>query len=1233
MKQEGQIPPSESFFTFLKKCSQFGTYWEQLLEYAPSVVTDSIKDAEKQDIAEMVKSYANSINAGHRVVLVSHSQGNLFGVRAYEKLESWQRKYFKQVSVASPASKVVGGGGHVTSVDDMIIVPLIEVAGALPANAKNIKPTESTHEFVRGYLNGDVTSGIIKNLIQTAYNNAKSTGSQWILKDNKTCSIDGCENKIREVTHRYDSTLNSVMNGIKVYPFEDDGKLYPIYYGYIKAESEEGTIFSDDKDFKNSDICYTLYNKDTRVIGYIKKSEPCPKCDGINSTSGFVEVSLKWENPKALLDLNVDFPNGHYDINAPECRFKHFYSTSEKGVTEGSYPVTVNYEELYSMSLIEKLSDDILIKIKVPGKDEMMLTNYKQIEYIKGHVADIIVYRDNNNTTSYNSTSNCGGCSIGSGGGGSGGGGWGSGGGGGGGGGGSASGDRRTSGPYIPADTNITIKYLYDILWYISKGALGPLSGADVNVYKIEDYNLGTNSGINPIAVFKTSEGSSVLAAGNIPSLNGLEQDKLYVVEIKGGLDIDADDDGEADLTPVKNNGYIRLVMTGYELNKTAFKVNILTEIIYRLAKNAYTGGKASYIQKSDEAAQCLLDFDMNFDGYVDTLDAVSWMPFYGKDELLNHNYSMFYEPIIDKIHKDEDISIDINKMVKYPIFKDNKLYFLSNATVGSNLGKAPYVCGYGFDKYAVKGVNGAYFDINSNGDIILKAVPSELKEYITDIEMSNDNNEKANGSINIVMIHENAPFLVKNPFADAIPDIIEDGFNLGQAVIVHEGKAPIENIWLEGYGADNFEIDKNGYITISSRSNINRDDVAYRLKVFASNRYGESIPVEIIIGVYTESELIPVLRDTHINLYDDNMGGLIGKVNKLENIFCPVTSYKLNDNSVFDIDSNGGIYAKTTPAANSYTLNVYARSRCGNSNAAELSIAKQNRVVSSIQTKMARRVIVLSDNTKAFIADGNGGVKIADISDVNSISIINSINSSYAYDIALNSNETRLFIADGNGGVKIYDITQAVPDLIMSVNTISARSIALSKDETKLFISSGDKGVNMIDISDISNPNVKNLINGYSVYDTVLSPDQTILFTAGGFGGVKLFDIGDISNPKLISSAETVYAAKIVLSNGKLFTADATGGVKIINAALPNEIIASISTTNANSLTLSQDNKKLYVSDMDGGIKVFDINGVPVLTETINIYENYDLAVLNNKTTAVTANGENGVKVIRLDK
>ena len=65
--------------------------------------------AHEADLSEQVNKYKSSIRDGHKVLVVAHSQGNLFAQEAYEKLgersaahEKWLQKYWEAVSIASP---------------------------------------------------------------------------------------------------------------------------------------------------------------------------------------------------------------------------------------------------------------------------------------------------------------------------------------------------------------------------------------------------------------------------------------------------------------------------------------------------------------------------------------------------------------------------------------------------------------------------------------------------------------------------------------------------------------------------------------------------------------------------------------------------------------------------------------------------------------------------------------------------------------------------------------------------------------------------------------------------------------------------------------------------------------------------------------------------------------------------------------------------------------------------
>jgi hypothetical protein len=61
------------------------------------------------DIKAQVGKYEASIKNGHRVLVVAHSQGNLFAHEAYERLgkrsadhKKWLQKYWEAISIASP---------------------------------------------------------------------------------------------------------------------------------------------------------------------------------------------------------------------------------------------------------------------------------------------------------------------------------------------------------------------------------------------------------------------------------------------------------------------------------------------------------------------------------------------------------------------------------------------------------------------------------------------------------------------------------------------------------------------------------------------------------------------------------------------------------------------------------------------------------------------------------------------------------------------------------------------------------------------------------------------------------------------------------------------------------------------------------------------------------------------------------------------------------------------------
>jgi hypothetical protein len=105
------------------------------------------------DTATMLDKYrTNSFNSKHNVLLVAHSQGNLFGNKMYELLSSDEKDKFAMVSVATPANSVAKGGGYTTLHNDWVIKG---IPNSLSSNANG-----SGHSFVESYLNNPIYSSV-----------------------------------------------------------------------------------------------------------------------------------------------------------------------------------------------------------------------------------------------------------------------------------------------------------------------------------------------------------------------------------------------------------------------------------------------------------------------------------------------------------------------------------------------------------------------------------------------------------------------------------------------------------------------------------------------------------------------------------------------------------------------------------------------------------------------------------------------------------------------------------------------------------------------------------------------------------------------------------------------------------------------------------------------------------------------------------------------------------------
>jgi len=145
-------------------------FWRFLasLDLMPDILQDKLKEIATEvdadivsanpSIQEHIDKYNTYLKEGNVVVLVAHSQGNLYGNIAHLGLDQQYIAGFGIVSVANPDSYIAGGGPYTTIEEDYIISPLQYVYPfALPPNLDNFTgPVNladwSGHKFIESYM-------------------------------------------------------------------------------------------------------------------------------------------------------------------------------------------------------------------------------------------------------------------------------------------------------------------------------------------------------------------------------------------------------------------------------------------------------------------------------------------------------------------------------------------------------------------------------------------------------------------------------------------------------------------------------------------------------------------------------------------------------------------------------------------------------------------------------------------------------------------------------------------------------------------------------------------------------------------------------------------------------------------------------------------------------------------------------------------------------------------------
>jgi len=267
-----------------------------------------------------------------------------------------------------------------------------------------------------------------------------------------------------------------------------------------------------------------------------------------------------------------------------------------------------------------------------------------------------------------------------------------------------------------------------------ARAMLGPLSGAIVNVYRLNDMTT---------AIYNTATDSDGYFTTAL-----LNESDCVIVAVSGGQDTDANDDGVAGDT-VQNTGTIYALMTAEQFAAGNFIVSAITDIAYQYTKNLITQTERSGLQtRLDDLAKNFFIADLNRDGVIDSKDLLLFVPTDANHKSkLNFDYQILFTPddngnsIIDSYHQNlqdmlqtlldnrfgSRLSLFASTDVRYQKVKVEVSVF-GDGSVKSNIG------GINFDserEIEAENVAYAFFDKSDIGKVILTATPTSETQIL----------------------------------------------------------------------------------------------------------------------------------------------------------------------------------------------------------------------------------------------------------------------------------------------------------------------------------------------------------------------------------------------------------------------------------------------------------------------------------------------------------------------
>ncbi|MGP1561414.1 MAG: hypothetical protein ACTTIC_04915 [Helicobacteraceae bacterium] len=261
MQKSGQFSSTEDTFNAVKILLRFGSKTTPVGLYAKAIkliiqygiTKNHIGMYETSNVVEMLNNQIiKSFKLSHRVLIVSHSQGNLFANSLHDFMPPTEYKnYLANVQVGTPGKSP---SARFSSVTNLSGDPIVHMPGSTDA------PTieGSWHSFIDAYLDNEEALTHIMNNIKNFLVVLNGMPSQWQTKEFQN---PGTKNYRLVLEHTFDTQMEDIHG---VFPFKPSEYLYPVQDStgnmqYVKASYDGERILDRDFDDWQDKKSYQMY--------------------------------------------------------------------------------------------------------------------------------------------------------------------------------------------------------------------------------------------------------------------------------------------------------------------------------------------------------------------------------------------------------------------------------------------------------------------------------------------------------------------------------------------------------------------------------------------------------------------------------------------------------------------------------------------------------------------------------------------------------------------------------------------------------------------------------------------------------------------------------------------------------------------------------------------------------------------------------------------------------------